>query len=188
MSGAKLILAIAIWLFVGALAYAASLQVQPASLDVLAPGAAATLTLRNEGPRPINVQIRVFHWSQIDGEDRLDPTEDVVASPPAVTLEPNTDYVARVVRVAKQPVVAEEAYRLYVDELPEATSSAGRTIRLLVRQSIPVFFAAPERSPAAVEWSVQKQAGQTILSARNKGDSRLRISALSLRDKGGKAA
>lgn len=165
---------------------AASLQVQPAMVDVAAPGAASTITLRNEGPAPINVQVRVFRWTQTDGEERLEPTEDVVASPPEVTLAPQADYVARVVRVVKRPVVGEETYRLFVDELPDAAQARTNTIRLLVRHSIPVFFAAQDRTPPAVAWSVSRQGDRMILSARNDGDSHLRLSALSLRDRGGK--
>ncbi|WP_246135913.1 fimbrial biogenesis chaperone [Mesorhizobium intechi] len=162
-----------------------SLQVQPALVDVVTPGAASTITLRNEGPSPSNVQIRVFRWSQVDGQDSLQPTEDVVASPPAVTLLPGADYVARIVRVAKRPVVAEEAYRLFVDELPDASRVKTGTVKLLVRHSIPVFFGSPDRTPPAVDWTISKQDGRLIVSARNKGGTRLRVSALSLRDAGG---
>lgn len=162
-----------------------SLQVQPALVDVLAPGAASTITLRNEGSTPSNVQIRVFRWSQVNGEESLQPTEDVVASPPAVTLLPGTDYVARIVRVAKRPVAPEEAYRMLVDELPDAGRAKTGTVKLLVRHSIPVFFGSPKRTPPAVDWTVSKQDGRLIVSARNRGGMRLRISALSLRDAGG---
>ena len=44
-------------------ASAGSLQVEPVLVDVAAPGAASTVTLRNEGAAPINAQIRVFRWS-----------------------------------------------------------------------------------------------------------------------------
>ena len=47
----------------------------------------------------------------------LTPTNDVVASPPLASLQPNTDYTVRVVRTRKDPAVKEEAYRLLVDEL-----------------------------------------------------------------------
>src|SRR4029079_10100865 len=56
---------------------AASLRVAPTNLELVAPDSAPTLTLRNEDTRPINVQIRVLHWTQIDGIERLDPTTDV---------------------------------------------------------------------------------------------------------------
>src|SRR3954471_12794319 len=41
----------------------------------------------------------VFRWSQVDSKEKLEPTEEVVASPPAVTLAANGSYVARIVRV-----------------------------------------------------------------------------------------
>lgn len=167
-------------------AHSASLQVQPALVDVTAPGAASTVTLRNDGPSPIDVQIRVFRWSQENGQEHLVPTDDVVASPPAVTLTPNGDYVARVVRVTKRPVVGEEAYRLLIDELPNTSKAKSGTIKLLVRHSIPAFFTAPDAAPPAIAWSVSRRQGQWVLSAKNKGASRLRISAMTLRDRSGR--
>src|SRR5919108_454317 len=106
---------------------AAALQVEPVLIDVTAPGAASTITLRNEGTAPINVQVRIFRWSQIDGKESLEPTEDVVASPPAVTLSAKTNYITRIVRVTKRPVVGEESYRILVDQLPDATPQKGNT-------------------------------------------------------------
>lgn len=187
MSNARLLAAFAAAIVWSAPLCAASLQVQPVLVDVAAPGAASTLTLRNDGTRPINVQVRVFRWTQADGEERLDPTEDVVASPPAVTLAPNTDYVTRVVRVAKQPPSGEESYRLLVDELPDAAQAKTNAIRLLVRHSIPVFFGAPDRTAPVVDWSIARRSDKVIVQATNRGDLRLRISGLSARDAAGKA-
>ena len=168
------------------MAQSADLQVQPTLIDVTAPGAASTVTLRNDGPRPINVQIRVFRWSQKGGREYLELTTDVVASPPAVTLSPNEDYLARVVRVSKRQVVGEETYRVLIDELPDASRSESGAVRLLVRHSIPAFFSAPNAAPPAVSWTVSRHQGQVLVSARNRGASHLRISAMTLRDKSGK--
>src|ERR1700694_5222625 len=85
-------------------AQAGSLQVAPVLVDVTAPGAASTVTLRNEGTTPIDAQIRVFRWSLVDGQEKLEPTDDVIASPPSVTLTPNGQYIARIARVSKRPV------------------------------------------------------------------------------------
>src|SRR6266480_3035066 len=68
--------------------WAASLQVAPVSIEVTAPGAGATIKLHNEGTTKINTQIRVFRWVQIDGQEKLQPTDDVVASPPMARLGP----------------------------------------------------------------------------------------------------
>lgn len=94
------------------LAEASSLRVAPILLDVSAPGATTTLNLRNEGDQKLYVQIRIFRWTGTQSEPSLEPTSDVVVSPPAATLTPGTEYVVRVGRVAKQPIVGEESYRI----------------------------------------------------------------------------
>src|SRR5215217_7487592 len=65
---------------------AASLQVTPLLVEVAAPGATSTLTLRNQGTQPVNGQIRVFRWTQANGQDVLEPMDAVVASPPMASL------------------------------------------------------------------------------------------------------
>ena len=169
------------------LARAGSLQVEPVLVDVIAPGAASTVTLRNEGATPINAQIRVFRWSLVDGQEKLEPTDDVVASPPAVTLAPNGQYIARIVRVSKRPVTGEESYRLFVDQLPDLAQQKNGAVNLLVRYSIPVFFGASDKKSPTVAWSLAVKGDKVVLTAHNNGDRRLRISALNLRDSNGRS-
>jgi fimbrial chaperone protein len=172
--------------FASSPANAGSLQVEPVLVDVAAPGAASTVTLRNEGAAPINAQIRVYRWSLVNGKERLDPTDDVVASPPSVTLTPKGQYITRIVRVSKQPVVGEESYRLLVDQLPDLSQQRNGAVNLMVRYSIPVFFGAANKKSPSVAWSVATNGKKITLTANNTGDRRLRISALSLRNDSGK--
>ena len=168
-------------------ALAGTLQVEPVLVDVTAPSAAASVTLRNEGTAPIEAQIRVFRWSLVDGQEKLEPTSDVVASPPAVTLAPKGQYIARIVRVSKAPVAGEENYRLLVDQLPDLSQQKNGSVNLLVRYSIPVFFGAADKKSPTVAWSFIQSGDKVTLIARNHGERRLRISALSLRDASGRA-
>jgi len=158
-------------------ARAGSLQVEPVLVDVTAPGAASTVSLRNEGTSPISAQIRVFRWSLVDGKEKLEPTDDVVASPPSITLTPNGQYVTRIVRVSKQPVTGEESYRLLVDQLPDLSQQKNGTVNLLMRYSIPVFFGASNKKNPTVAWSYAIKGDKITLTARNDGERRLRISA-----------
>jgi fimbrial chaperone protein len=162
-------------------AAAASLQVSPTTVDVVAPGAAATIKLRNEEARPINAQVRVFRWSVVDGKEKLDPTDAVVASPPVVSLSPKTDYVVRIVRTSRLPVAGEESYRLLVDELPDAQRMKSGAVNLLLRYSLPVFFGAPDHRDAKLTWRVEHKDGQLWVMAHNPGDRRMRISGLGLK-------
>jgi len=164
---------------------ATQLRVEPILLELNAPAAAGTLKLHNEENLEVSVQTRVLRWSQIDGKETLEPTTDVVASPPIVKLVPGGDYVVRVVRVSKQPVRGEESYRVIVDQLPNLHQRQNRVVNLVVRQSIPVFFRDPQLSAPSVNWSLSNEGGKLVVVASNRGDERLRIASLRLRDAAG---
>ena len=72
-------------------AEAATLRVSPITVDLSMPRNSATLRLRNDADRPMDVQVRVFRWTQEGGVDRYEPTTAVIASPPATRLAPNVD-------------------------------------------------------------------------------------------------
>lgn len=167
------------------IACSAQLRVEPVVLEMNAPAAAGTLTLRNDEDSEATIQTRVLRWTQSGGKESLEPTTDVVASPPAVMLAPHTDYVVRVVRVSKQPVRGEESYRVVVDQLPRTGGKQARTVNLLIRQSIPVFFRSREISLPQVSWQMMSDAGKLVVVASNAGDERLRIANLRLKDSAG---
>lgn len=172
--------AAALLLLCVSLSVAASLRVAPTNLELIAPDSAAVLNLHNDAKRPINVQIRVFRWRQVDGVEQLEPTSVVVASPPSTQLGPNADYVVRVVRVNKAPVGTEESYRLLVDELPDPSRRKAGTVTLVLRYSVPVFFRNPDAKAPDVAFSVSRARDGLVLTARNNGESRLRLSNLNL--------
>jgi len=178
------ILAIAALIF-GRPSIAAQLRVEPVLLELNAPTAAGSLTLRNDEDTDVVVQTRVVRWSQADGKESLEPTTDVVASPPTVKLAPGADYVVRIVRVSKRPVRGEESYRVIVDQLPSVRRQQARAINLLIRHSIPVFFRNPQLNVSNVAWSVGYEGDKLVVVASNSGDERLRIASLRLRDTAG---
>jgi fimbrial chaperone protein len=167
---------------------AASLRVSPVLIDLSAPTATSSLRIWNDAQRPINVQVRIFRWSQKDGQEIYTPAEGVVASPPITKLKPGGENMIRVVRTTKQPVQAEESYRLIVDELPDPNRRQGGTVVMVVRHSIPVFFTKPVAGDAAVAWSVQQKPGGYQVTATNDGARRFKISNLSLLGSGGAVA
>jgi fimbrial chaperone protein len=170
------------------IAQAASLQVVPVLVEVQAPGAAATLRLRNEGDRPLDAQIRIFRWTQVDGVDTLTPTNDIAASPPLASLRPNTDYTVRIVRTSKEPVVREESYRLLIDEVPAAANVQAATVKIALRYSIPVFFTVSGVAAPKLSWELQQRANKPAIVVNNAGDRRIRLAKLKFTDgKGGSA-
>ena len=98
---------------------AQSLKVSPLMIDLPSGAASTVLTLQTDNKEGVAVQARVFRWSQADGEDKLEKTEDVVVSPPVLTVRDGTPSTIRLVRVAKTPVSGEETYRVLIDEIPD---------------------------------------------------------------------
>lgn len=121
-------------------AEASSLRVAPISLKLAAQEPSGVVRVWNDGAEPVRVQVRVFRWKVVNGKDVLEPTNDVVASPPMTTLVPGAENLIRVVRVAKRPLAEKEGYRLLVDELPDPAKQRAGTVTVLVRHAIPVVF------------------------------------------------
>jgi fimbrial chaperone protein len=166
------------------LAQSASLQVAPVRLEIPPGGAASKINLKNLGNAPIATQIRVFKWVQSAGRDELLETHDVVVSPPMLSLLPDQNNVIRVVRVSKQPLQAEESYRLLVDELPGAPDAKKYAVSFVLRYSIPVFFASAQVTGEGLQWRVSSTGGETIVDVVNRGNSYQRISALNIQTGG----
>ncbi|MBA8839617.1 molecular chaperone [Ochrobactrum sp. RH2CCR150] len=168
-------------------ANAASLRVSPVIIDLSAPTAASNIRIWNDAKRPINVQARIFRWSQSNGVDTYTAATDVVVSPPISQLKPGGENIVRIVRTSKSPVKAEESYRLIVDELPDSAQRRSGTVNLVIRHSIPVFFSQPGTPDANPSWSVQRKSGGYQVTVSNKGNKRLRVSDLALQGSGGRA-
>lgn len=165
-------------------AKASSWSVSPTRFELIAPNVASVMTLRNNGKDPVNVQIRIFRWTQVNGVERLEPTMDVVASPPATRLTPFNEYLVRLVRVARKPVAAEESYRLLVDELPRPAQSGNGVIDFTVRFSVPVFFRNPDAAASRISWSLRQTKQGLVLTATNTGSSKLRLSDVEIEQAG----
>jgi fimbrial chaperone protein len=160
-------------------AEATSLQVSPVKVEVPAPGAASLMTLTNTGSEVLNAQVRVFKWIQVNGQDELVPTRDVVASPPAMKIGAGKKGVVRIVRVGKSPVVGEETYRLKIDEVPSRSRAGQTAVSFAVSYSVPVFFTKFKQGPL-LSWKATIVKGQIRLEADNAGDRHARLADLKI--------
>lgn len=179
---------------------AGSLQVAPISLDFAAQQQAQGLWLSNTGSKPVNVQVRIFEWSQADGEDRLSPTNDLVPSTAILSVAPGDSQLVRLVRLRPEPPAQELSYRVLVDELPAPVAGqTGNKLQLLLRYSIPVFVLLPGATPrfkangpraptdlSSLSARVIERDGKSWLVVDNHGRQRLRLSELWLIDAQGK--
>ncbi len=177
---------------------AGNLQVAPIVLE-FSPGQQATaLWLENNGVQAIHAQIRVQQWSQDAAADLLEPTQALRASPAIIQVPAGQRQLVRIVRPAPLPMANpyERAYRVWVDELPQANPRQPTGLQFLLRYSIPVFVlphgALPrEQAPKApldsrrLQANWQLGADALMLDVHNPGTQRVRLSDLGWRTSSG---
>ncbi len=166
-------------------AHATDLRVAPVLLEPLPGQRRTTLTIQNGEDKPVRVQVRVMRWTQVNGEDRLEPATDVIASPSQAQLQPGHHHIIRVVRTARTPIPTEEAYRVLVDEVPDPAETRTGAVSMVVRQSIPVFFSDESDRVSAVDWAIVRRGERTEIVAHNRGARRLRLADIVVESRDG---
>lgn len=163
-------------------AFSAGLQVSPTMVKVPAERGAEGLMLSNSRDATLHAQIRVFRWTQREGEDVLLQTEDIAVSPPMLEIPGGGSQLVRIVRIVPPPTDGREAsYRVLVDELPvDVEPSEGAGLRLVLQYSIPVFLAPPADVVAAhqLQARVVRDGEAMTLELANPGNAHAQIADL----------
>ncbi len=167
MAGAGALAAGLVVLLAGGAAKAQSLTVLPVNIAMTPGQMATTLTVINQGDAETSVQIRALAWNQAaDGKETLAPSDEVLASPPIVTIAAGATQVVRLV-LRNAPQGKEATYRILLDQIPPPAMPG--MVRIALRLSIPVFAAPDTRAVSHVQYRVERDAGQAYLVALNDG-------------------
>ncbi|WP_133366328.1 molecular chaperone [Qipengyuania sediminis] len=134
-----------------AAAATASLAVTPLRVELPASATAETVQVQNSTDAPMAVQIRLFAWTQDNGEDVYAPSSDLLISPSIVSIPPRQTQLVRVLRKAGAGA-GEKRYRLVVDQLPDPAKARPGVAQTRVRFAIPVFVDRDKAAPAAFAW------------------------------------
>lgn len=162
---------------------------------------AAALWLENPGTAPITLQVRIYAWAQDGTQNIYAPQEDIVGSPPMVTIAPGAKQLVRLTRIGSTPPGTEAAYRVVIDEVPLLgnAAQAGAAVSFRMRYSLPLFaygngLSRPSASPLAtgreskegsraatdLRWRVTHDAAGTYVEIRNEGNGHARLTSASL--------
>ena len=159
-------------------ARAQGLEVTPTNV-VLGPGqSAATFTVSNRSDRKLSFQIRGFDWRQDgQGNDVLEPSANLLASPPIASIDPGGSQVVRLI-VRQPPQGQEGTYRILFDQLPPPHEAG--VVRILLRLSIPVFAEPQTQVSPQLHWRVAHDEGGWWLIANNSGSRHISLGNLKL--------
>ncbi|MCX2780707.1 fimbrial biogenesis chaperone [Microbulbifer thermotolerans] len=159
------------------------LQAGPILLQIGAGQKASRLRLSNTGDERLVAQVRVFAWSQENGEDQLTASDAVVASPPIVELMPGMEQIVRLVRLGESPSGADQSFRLVVDELPLNGGAAPNQVSVRMRYVLPLFVRAQDAPEAKISCAVRDNA--VVLECINSGGRAAQLGASFLIDSSG---
>lgn len=159
-----------------------ALSVTPLRIEVDAATSAETVQVKNGTANPMAVQIRLFAWSQKDGEDVYTPSSDLLVSPSIVSIPADQVQLVRVLRKgAATP--GEKRYRLVVDQLPDPANARPGVAQTRVRFAIPVFVDRDRAAPAALAWRLT----DSNLELVNKGGATARIVRIDVKSADGRS-
>lgn len=158
-------------------AWAAKLRISPIGVHLTATERAGAITIVNTDDRPVNLQLRIYEWSEReDGQEQLDKTTDMIVSPPAITVPAGASYTIRIARPVVTPVNGERTYRLLIDELPQPDDprTIGQGIKMVLRNSLPVFV-TDAKAMADLKWTVWQDESGVHAQAQNHGKRHAKI-------------
>lgn len=188
----------AFWLSVMLLAASAvqaasSILIWPINPTLSAEQATQPLWLENQANVPVTLQIRILRWQQLNQRNDYQPQDDVLPSPPVVTIAPGGRQLVRLTLAGNAPDSSEHAYRILVDEIPDARQQGreaqGSRVNFRMRYSVPLFVTSDE--PAQKErqiartlrWEIITDDGQRYLQVQNPGRTHARLARVRIGNK-----
>lgn len=170
-------------------AHAGQFGVSPIRLDLDKGARTGVVAVSNEGDTPLEFQARVMLWSQdAAGRDHYEDTEALVYFPRQLRVPPHEK---RVVRIGyRNPALKQEqAYRLFIEEIPEAKRRSDRSsVHVAIRFGVPVFVRPPSAEVKARIASLAVKDGRVEATARNAGTVHFRITGVRFRALGADGA
>lgn len=166
-------------------ASAATFSVNPTQIFLAGRTNSSLVTVRNDSTEMLRFQLSAFSWHQSpEGEIELEPTQDVVFFPALLTLKPGEERNIRVGSVTV-PGAAEKTYRIFVEELPPASTGADAPgVRVLTKMGIPIFVRPAKETATASLSDVGMREGALHFTVGNTGTVHFVPQAITVRGMG----
>jgi len=154
----------------GASSLAGSFSISPVRVFLEPRQRAAALTIVNGADTEVVLQADVLRWSQDGaGQDQLEPSDDLIVSPPILKVPAQGRQVVRLARLVAPNPQRQLTYRMLLREVPDTSRAVqpGASLPIALVLSIPIFL-----SPAGAQPDVrcELQAGQPPeVACRNDG-------------------
>jgi len=170
------------------LAMSAGWEIDPVRVELTSQQKTAAVTVKNNSDQPTSIQIHAVAWTQVDGKDIYNPTDDLLVSPPIVTIAPKSEQIIRVALRRQADSSKELAYRITMQELPPSLTPNFSGVQVALRIGLPVFVQSVNGEAAAkLIWKVSRMPDSKLkVGVQNQGNAHIQISDFALYNPGGK--
>ncbi|WP_197080187.1 molecular chaperone [Pantoea sp. BL1] len=163
-----------------------SLMIWPIDPAINPDDKASELWLENRGNVTTMMQVRIFSWLQVGGQEQYQTQQQVVASPPMVRLEPGQKQLVRLIKQGAPEAGREMSYRVVLDEIPTprtpGENQAGLTFQM--RYSVPLFVygngITSDSAKPQLSWQQVDSGGKRWLELTNHGNGHARLSNVTI--------
>ncbi len=139
------------------------------------------LSVTNAGEVEVVIQSELVRWTQVDGKDVYEKSDALIVNPPIFKVKPKTTQVVRIGMRKAAEAGGEQAYRVFLTELPGATQPGEQGLKLTLRVGIPIFVRPAGNVAPAMQWKVARPAGDSLaVEMKNTGNAHVQVKSLRL--------
>lgn len=141
----------------------AGVSISPVVLEIDSPRKAIAVKVTNNGDQPITYQVDAVTWTQKDGLDHTEPTDDLLVVPPIVTVRAGVSQIFRVMLRDRASSPVERTYRVILEDItkPQALLDGQAVVAFKLTHNLPVLIAPSGKILNALRW---KPCGSDALS------------------------
>jgi len=168
---------------------AASLVVRPTRVVITEDQDIVAITVDNQGDTETAIQMQLMKWSQRDGEDVYEPSDDMglMACPPLFVVGAGSTQIVRVgLEQDRKNWNSEEAYRLFIQEIPPEPAEGETGVQVALRIGVPVFLPPKDFSQPNLTWHMESRGAAGLwMTVSNSGTVHALVSGVQLSSRSG---
>lgn len=143
----------------------------------------ASFTVENDGLEPIAYQAEGRAWRQVNGENTEIASDDIIITPPIVTIAAGSKQVFRVGLSKKVDTNKEQTYRVYLEDISEigkVKTKNESSISFKFNHSLPLFINSNlyTSKPSLSKCATSKQI-ENCIRVNNYGDKHIKVFGIS---------
>ena len=164
-------------LSVALIPYANAVVVSPVQIDLSLKAPVGSFTVTNDSDVVLTYQSTALTWAQIDGQDVQVETQDLIVTPPIVSIKPKSAQVFRVALFKPSKSLIEQSYRIILEDIStDVSQKAENGLSFRFNHNLPIFY-APLRITDLMIYSICESpaAGKSCVLIENKGNRHAKI-------------